>query len=107
MFNIHIGDAQFNIYPLLDANEVIMKLHRVMRELSSRSRYKTVITNIEKYSRSDEKSIEGHGSVDTYTLVVLKSKYHLKPDEIATLFKDVLKKRQKGKNFSDLKFKRF
>lgn len=105
MLNLHIGNSKFDIYPLLDANEVIMKLHRVMNELCHNSRYKTVITTIEKYNRSDEKSVDGHGLVETYTLIVLKSKYHLKPNEIAVLFKEVLQRKQKGKSFNDIKFR--
>lgn len=97
MFNIHIGNNQFDIYPLLDANEVIIKLHDVMKLLCNSRKYKTFIANIEKFSKPDEKSVSGHGSVDVYTLTILKSPKHLKPNEIATLFKEMFDKKKKRK----------
>jgi len=98
MFNIRVGDTQFDIYPLLDANEVVLKLHEVMKTLCNNSRYKTFISYIEKYSKQDEKSIGGHGTVHTYTLTILKSRSYLKQNEIALLFKEMFKKQKKKKN---------
>lgn len=107
MFNIRIGESQFDIYPLLDANDVIMKLHEVMKELSYNGRYKTFISYIEKYSKPDENSVGGHGTVNTYTLTILKSQSYLKPNEIAILFKEMFKKQKKKKKRDFIGFGEF
>jgi len=103
MFNIRVGENNFDIYPLLDANEVMMKVHEVMKTLTFGRQYKTFISYIEKYSKPDDDSVNGHASTDTYTLTILKSRSYLKPDEIALLFKEMFKKRakKKPKDFND------
>ncbi|GAH06089.1 unnamed protein product, partial [marine sediment metagenome] len=86
MFNIRIGDTQFKTYLLLDANEVMIKIHGAMKLLSAKTAYKTFITNIEKYEKRNGSSDE-FAVVDTYTLTILMSPRYLTTNEIAALFK--------------------
>lgn len=98
MFEIFVGDAKFEIYPLLDSNEVMIKIHTVMKFLG-RTTYKTLIIDIEKYSKQNEKSKNSESMVDSYTLIVLKSTKYLKPADIAILFKEMFKKHKRGGPF--------
>ena len=94
MFNIRIGDVKFEIYLLLDANEVIIKLHDVMRLLSQRTTFKTFIVDVEKFVTSADVLSDESATVNTFTLTILMSPRHLRTNEIAMLFKEAYKRRK-------------
>lgn len=92
MFDIKIGDIKFKIYPLLDENMVVIKLHDVMKVLSNTYAYNTVMINIEKFIELAENAIKEDETVNVYTLIILMSPRHLNTNEIATLFKEAYKR---------------
>jgi len=81
-------NAKFFVVVALDANEVIMTLHRLMHRMSL---YKTIVVTIERFDEMGKWT-------NKYTLILLTSRKHLTSKEISTLFSD-LKKKKKGGSY--------
>jgi len=70
----------------------MIQMHNTMKLLMYSSQYKTFITTVEKYRKTDDDAIKKYTRIYTYTLIVLKSPRHLKTNEIAILFKEAYKR---------------
>ncbi|GAI85283.1 unnamed protein product, partial [marine sediment metagenome] len=75
-------NAKFFVVVELDANEVIMTLHRLMHRMAL---YKTIVVTIERFDDVGRWK-------NKYTLILLTSRKHLTSKEISTLFSDLKKK---------------
>ena len=76
-------NAKFYVVINLDANEIIMTVHRLMHKIGL---YRSIVINIERFHDSSN-------GENKYTIVILTSREHLTAKRISTLFSDLKSKK--------------